>query len=66
MDYIRYEVFKIILNISYKTWEKTVDSLIKIFVNKIGSRITFKINTGYYVEILTPETMKLVKSLKVK
>ena len=49
-----------------KHGEKTVDSLIKIFVNKIESRITFKINTGYYVEILTPETMKLVKSLKVK
>ena len=66
MDYIRYEMFKIILNISYKTWGKTVDSLINIFVNKIESRIMFKINTGYYLEILTPETIKLVKSLKVK
>ena len=34
----------------------------KIYVNKIGSRITFKIKTGYYLESLTPETMKLLGS----
>ena len=32
---------------------------IKINVNRIKNRITFKIKTGYYLEILTPETMKL-------
>ena len=29
-----------------------------IFVNEIENRITFKIKTGYYLELLTPETNK--------
>ena len=33
---------------------------IRIYVNKIENRITFKIKTGYYLELLTPETMKLI------
>ena len=33
---------------------------IKIYVIKIENRITFKIKTWYYSELLTPETMKLV------
>ena len=33
----------------------------RIFVNKIENRITFKIKTGYYLELLTPETMKLLR-----
>ena len=32
---------------------------IKIYVNKIENRVTFKIKTGYYLELLTPERMKL-------
>ena len=40
---------------------------IRIHVNKIENKITFKTKTGFYVELLTPETMKLlVKALKVK
>ena len=39
--------------------EKTDITLIKIYVNKIENRITFKIKTGYYLELLTLETMKL-------
>ena len=35
---------------------------IRIYVNKIENRITFKIKNGYYLEILTPETMKLLES----
>ena len=30
---------------------------IRIYVNKIEKRITFKIKTGSYIENLTPETM---------
>ena len=37
-----------------------------IYVNKIENRIAFKIKTGYYLEILTPETMKSLKSTKRK
>ena len=35
-----------------------------IYVNKIENRITFKIKTGYYLELLTPEAMKLPGSTK--
>ena len=37
-----------------------------IYVNKIENRITFKIKTGYCLEVLTPETMKLLGSTKSK
>ena len=30
------------------------------------NKITFKIKTGYYLELLTPETMKLLESTKSK
>ena len=39
---------------------------IRIQVNKIENGITFKIKTGYYLESLTPETMKLLGSSKSK
>ena len=35
-------------------------------VSKIENRITFRIKTGYYLELLTPETMKLLGSTKNK
>ena len=38
----------------------------RIYVNKIENRITFKIKTGYYLELLTAETMKLLASTKSK
>ena len=37
-----------------------------MYVNKIENRITFKIKTGYYLELLTLETMKLLGSSKSK
>ena len=39
---------------------------IKIYVNKIGNRITFKIKNGYYLQLLTPETRKLLGSTESK
>ena len=33
---------------------------IQIYPNKIKNRIIFKIKTGYKLELLTPETMKLL------
>ena len=35
-----------------------------IYVKKIEIRITFEIKTGYYIEFLTSETMKLFGSTK--
>ena len=46
--------------------EKTVNPSIRIYTNKLESRITFKIKTGYYLKLLTPETMKLLRSTKRK
>ena len=37
-----------------------------IYVNKTENRITFEIETWYYLELLTPETMKLLGSIKSK
>ena len=39
---------------------------VRIYVNKIGNRITFKIEEGYYLELLTPEMMKLHGSTESK
>ena len=42
----------------------TENPSIQIYPNKIKNRITFKIKTGYKLELLTPETMKLLGSIK--
>ena len=50
-----------------KKHSENVDSpSIRIYVNKIENRITFKIKNGYYLERLTPETMKLLRSTESK
>ena len=41
-------------------------SEIRIYVNKTENRITFKIKNRYYLQLLTPETMKLLKSTESK
>ena len=46
--------------------ENTITPSLRIHVNKIESRTTFKIKKGYYLELLTPETMKLLGSTKSK
>ena len=33
-----------------------------MYINRLENRITFKIKNGYYLELLTPETTKLVGS----
>ena len=35
-------------------------------MNRIENRITFNIKSGYYLELLTPETMKLLGSVESK
>ena len=37
---------------------------VQIYVNKVENRVTFKIKNGYSLELLTPETMKLLGSTK--
>ena len=57
-DYIEY--------ILKKHSESVDNPSIRMYINRIENRITFKIKTGYYLELLTPETMKLLGTLKVK
>ena len=67
MDHIQYLIFKIIFSIFLKKHSESVDNpSIRIYVNKIQNRIKFKIKNGYYLELLTPETMKLLGSSKSK
>ena len=50
-----------------KKHSESVDNpSIRIYVNKIENRITFEIKNGYYLELLTPETMKLLRSTENK
>ena len=43
-----------------KNSENADNPSIKIYVNKIENRVTFKIKNGYYLELLTSETMKFL------
>ena len=50
---------------NFKKHGEGVDKpLLWIYVNKIENRVTFKIKNGYSLELLTPETMKLLGSTK--
>ena len=39
---------------------------IRTYVNKKENRIIFRIKTGYYLQLLTPETIKSLGSTKSK
>ena len=57
-DYLEYII---------KTNQTVIDNHpIKIYVTKIENSITFKIKTGYYLEPLTLEIMKLLRSTEGK
>ena len=58
-DYFEYILKK-------KHREKTVNTSITIYINKLENRITFKVKTRYHLKILMPETMKLLGSTKSK
>ena len=50
-----------------KKHSESVDNRsIRMYINRIENRITFKIKNGYYFELLTPETMKLLGSTESK
>ena len=42
----------------------TENFLIQIYPNEIKNRIVFKTKTSYKLDLLTPETMKLLRSTK--
>ena len=50
-----------------KKHSESVDNpSIRMYINRIENRITFKIKSGYYLELLTLETMKLLGSTESK
>ena len=49
-----------------KLWENTDKPSVQIYVNKIENRVTFKIKNEYSLELVTPETMRLLGSTKNK
>ena len=49
-----------------KHGESVDNPSIKMYINRIENRITFKIKNGYYLELLTRETMKLLGSIESK
>ena len=50
-----------------KKHSESVDNpSIRMYINRIENRITFKVKNGYYFELLTPETMKLLGSTESK
>ena len=46
--------------------ESVENPSIRMCINRIENRITFKIKNGYYLELLTPETTKLLGSTESK
>ena len=69
MDRVLYQILHIIYYFEYiikKHNTLTDGPPIKIFVNKIENRITFKIKKGYYLEILTSEMIELPGITKIK
>ena len=62
---IQFLTFRITLNLSSKKHETLAENPpIHIYPNKIKNRIVFNIKRGYKLELLTPETMKLLGSTK--
>ena len=50
-----------------KKHSESVDNpSIRMYINRIENRITFKIKDGYYLELLIPETMTLLGSTESK
>ena len=65
IDHFLYQIFKIILSISWKLETFTDNLPIKIYLNKIENKIRFRLKIGYYLERLMPEAMKLLGSAKI-
>ena len=70
-----YQIFRTILNIYSKQQvknknrehgEKKVNPSLRRYTNNLENIITFKKMAGYYLELLTPEAMKLLGSTKIE
>ena len=65
MVLILLQTFKISLNLSSQKQETLNENRpVQIYPSKIKNEIVFKITTSYKLELLTPETMRLLGSTK--
>ena len=65
MVLIKFLTFKITFDFTIKKHKTLAENPpIQTYPNKIKNRIIFKIKTGYKLELLSPETMKLLRSTK--
>ena len=64
MDVIPYQMLKVTFSTSSKSMNNKPP--VKICVNKIQHRITLNIKSGYYLELLITECMKILGSTKEK
>ena len=65
MVLIKFLTFKITFEFTIKKHKTLAENPpIQTYPNKIKNRIIFKIKTGYKLELLSPETMKLLGSTK--
>ena len=65
MDHILFQIFKVILSTLLKKHETIANNPpVQIYTNKLKNRIVFEIKTGYKLELLSPDTMKLLGSTK--
>ena len=60
IDHTQYQIFKVILSIFLKNIVKVLIS--KYILKKVENRVTLKIKNEYYLELLTPGTIKLLGS----
>ena len=61
MDHILCQIFKITLSYIIEKHQKvTANPPVRIYLNKMENRITFRIKMGYYLVLLMSETMKLL------
>ena len=66
MDLILYQIFRFFC-VYFKKHAEDIDKpSVQIYVNKIKNSFTFKIKNRYNIELLTPETMKLLGSTEKK
>ena len=66
-DHILYQLFKIYFEYMLKKHATITDNpSIRIYINKIENKTTFKIKAGYYLKLLTREKMKLLGRTKIK
>ena len=67
MDHVLYKDIQDYFEYILKRHETATDNpLIRTYMNKIENRITFKIKTGYYLNVLTQEIMRFLRSTKSK